>query len=156
MGASGLAILVFMGRLLLFPQVNDPYRFLERQSVAEWQLVGAGTWPATESRVYTWKAVRSDVLKQAKQELTSAGLKEHPDNPKSESFSYTTKLIECGPCGKNADIVVDFYSGRFNPAYPTSDLTDKDPEWVTVVVSTWLDDDWVTNFRSMFVAYRGY
>ena len=143
-----------MGRLLLFPQVPDPYRFLERQSVADWQLVGSGSWPATESRVYTWQAFRSDVVKQAKHELISAGLKERPDNPEPESVSYTTELIDGGPCGKNANIIIDFHQGRFDPAYATSGLTDKDPKWVTVVVSTWLDDTWITSFRSMLVAHR--
>lgn len=129
---------------LLIPRSRDSYRFLAGHGVADRAIYGRGSWPASETRLYSWKASWQDVASRAEPELASAGLKLDTTFGVPNSQRWTTTLIDGGPCGKHADLEVLIIPGRGVGASPDYLTVRADHRWVTVLVTNWLDDNWVT------------
>jgi hypothetical protein len=118
--------------------------------VAYRSVEAPGSWPATELRVYTWKERWSSVAERARKELPSYRLSEHVPVPEDGCARWSAELIDGGPCGKRSELEVFIMKGRAHPLRQTEPMTDKDPAWVTVLVASWLDENWVTMLRHTF------
>lgn len=64
------------------------------------------------------------------------------------------ELIDGGPCGINSPIAVFVTPGRSLPLRLSEKLSDGDPEWVTVHITTDLDETWVNILRYTFFGVR--
>lgn len=130
---------------------RDQYPFLDGHGTTEVGVVGPGSWPASETRVYTWKQPWTEVAQRADADLIRAGLdpRKPPKNPKDRR-DWSSELINGGLCGTSASTWVVVSKGRANPLRSNGHLTDGDPEWVTVMVSADIDENWINVIRYTF------
>ena len=138
---------------VLHPWTHDPYPFLAGHRVADVSVLGPGSWPASETRAYTWRQPWRSVADRARRDLPAYGLAEQPKSKYfPESADWMGEIEDGGPCGKNSDTTVSIMRGRLLPLPlgRRDSYTDDDPEWVTVFVQTFLPETWVNVVRYTF------
>lgn len=154
-GGGAVAILGLGVWTLLHPQTRDPYRFLDGQGVIDVSVLPPGSWPPTEVRMYSWRGSWQSAAASARAELPSFGLSERPRSKQfPDQARWLGELIDGGPCGINSDISVLIVRGRSRSLGDSASLTDDDPQWVTVLVSSFLDESWISVVRYTFFGMR--
>ncbi|MCE9558040.1 MAG: hypothetical protein K8R88_03740 [Armatimonadetes bacterium] len=151
-----LSAIVVMGVgawYLLRSHESDPYQFLAGRSPTDVTVRGPGSWGPEEWRTYSWKEDWRQVSAQASRELPKFGLTKEPQSDFPNSETWMGGKIDGGPCGIGTDHGVRIALGRAQPL-PLRDLTDGNPEWVTVFVTSDIDDNWVNLVRYTFFAYH--
>ncbi len=140
--------------LALRAHAHDPYPFLAEQRVVDVTVVGPGSWSASETRTYTRKQPWQSVAERARHELPTYGLKERPKSKYfPDSVSWMGEIVDGGLHGIGSDTIVLIVRGKsLSPGSKT--YTDDDPEWVTVLVTTDLEENWINIVRYTFFAYR--
>jgi hypothetical protein len=133
------------------PRIHDPYEFLNGHRVAHSGVIGPGSWGPRQIRTYTWRQPWKEVANEARGELIELGLKQMPSrDPKLPYIVWMDNPVDGGPCGIGADASVSIEQGRSLPLAWRNDSTDNDPEWVTVSISSALEDNWVNVLRYTF------
>lgn len=149
---SAIAIIGLGTWYLLRSHASDPYRFLAARPLTDVSVQGPGSWGPKEWRTYSWKEDWRLVSAQANRELPAFGLNKEPKSryiPDSEL--WMGEKFDGGLCGIGTDHSVLIVRGRAQPITART-MTDGDPEWVTVVVSSDLEDNWVNVVRYTFFA----
>lgn len=130
---------------------RDDYPFLDGHGTTDVGVLGPGSWGAKEIRVYSWQQSWTEVSQKADGDLIRAGLdRRNPPKNTNDRRDWSTELIDGGPCGKGASTWVVVSKGRANPLRSNGNLTDGDPEWVTVMISADLDENWINVIRYTF------
>jgi hypothetical protein len=148
---AGAAALGLAGWVITHPVVRDPYKFLGGRLAGEVGVVGPGSWSAKEIRLYTWRQPWGEVAAVARKELTALGMNELPrkkgDLP---GANWMGEIIDGGPCGIGSDKSVYILPGRAKRMTEFGEFTDSASDWVTVFVSSDLDESWVNVIRYTF------
>lgn len=132
-----------------------PYPFLAGKSPIDVTVVGPGSWPASETRTYTWKQNWREVVDSVQLELKAAGLAEEPGMLwRPHSASWESGKVNGGLCGTNCDRYVWIGRGKLTSKPPYYGKTDADPDWVTVTVSRNLDETPINVIRYTVFGYR--
>lgn len=151
-------ILVLLGSLfwiITHPRNHDPYAFLNGRTLQDVVVVGPGSWPASELRLYSWREPFKSVISKAGPELEKLGLKrEKKGKNAGEGETWTTAIIDGGMCGTSAELQVVIRSGNNPNLSKMMKVEDKDPEWTTVEVVNFLDESWITVLRYTFFGFR--
>lgn len=144
-------ILVLAGWKLTHPNTRDPFAFLNGHEVQDVAVQGPGSWPAAELRSYSWKQSWESVVAEARKQLPSHGLNEQPKRMHDGAgVTWLGKVVDGGLCGLGSDRSVIIAQGRSRPLRYTERLSDGDPEWVTVIVRSDLDENWINILRYTF------
>lgn len=153
--ALGVIAIIGMGTwFLLRSHAFDPYLFLAGRSPTDVTVQGPGSWGPKEWRTYSWKEDWRQVSAQASRELPTLGLNKEPKSRYiPDSDLWMGAKTDGGLCGIGTDHSVLIVRGRAQPITAHS-MTDGDLAWVTVVVSSDLEDNWVNIVRYTFFAYR--
>lgn len=149
--AGSVVVLSLTGWRLINPRDHHPFPFLRDHAIVDVAVRGPGSWPASEIRSYSWKEPWQSVVASARKELPAYGLNERPQSKHvPNQVEWMGETVDGGPCGIGSDIEVVIARGRSRPLRESERLTDGDPEWVTVIVKTYLEDHWVNIIRYTF------
>lgn len=149
--AGAVSVLVLGVWLVAHPRTRDPYPFLAGHRVRDVAVQGPGSWwGPSECRTYSWKQSWRTVAEAARRELPGFGMTERPDLVGfPEGALWVGEVTDNGLHGVRGDPSVWIISGRIG-RIGYRELSDKDPEWVTVLVQSDLDDNWITILRYTF------
>ncbi|MBC8066493.1 MAG: hypothetical protein H7Y17_16805 [Chlorobia bacterium] len=139
------------GWIVINPRTTDSYKFLDGRRPAFVGVTGPGSWSAKECRSYTWKMPWKRVAAEVRKELGTAGMTEQKRHPKApDGASWLAEIIDGGPCGIGSSLEIDVMKGQANRLTEFGYFTDGDPEWVTVFVTSDLDNTWANVLRYTF------
>jgi hypothetical protein len=144
--SSGLLI---GGWALLHPRRHDPFPFLAGHDLVAVAVVPPGTWGPKEARLYSWREPWTSVAMKARHELPVFGLKERT-RKKRDLVGATWMgghISGNGLEGVDAELGVEVLPGRARELHSTGKLSDGDPKWVTVIVVSDLEDNWINILR---------
>ena len=148
---AGAAILATTGWAITHPVVRDPYKFLGGRRAGEVGVIGPGSWSAKEIRSYSWQQPWHEVAAVARKELQAMGMEELPHKKGDlPGATWMDEIIDGGPCGIGSDKSVYILPGRAKRMTEFGEFTDNAPEWVTVFVSSDLEESWANVIRYTF------
>jgi hypothetical protein len=146
-----LVSLATVGWALVRRHSIDPYDFLRGRGVAHVGVIGPGSFAAKEIRTYTWRQPWAELVKEARPEMNRLKMEETLSTKAADKYVlWQAGLVHCGPCGASADVSIYALPGRALPLRQFGPQTDRDPEWVTVIVSSTLDENWINVIRYTF------